>query len=719
MAFQPRQTSVANRVSGAAGVWLGWAETWLEGEREQIALWVPIGLGSGIAAWFMLPALTDWLAFCAFMLALACAALILPAGGRLRRMVVSGGLLACIGCLLIWGKASLLGQPPLARPLFTQVTAQVRSVESLPARGIVRLTLRPLGTPHLPAAIRVNVADADLPVGAGTGAVIRFRVRLMPPAPPALPGGFDFARRAYFQGIGATGKALKPIEVIEPSMQAPTLRARLARHIQSRLPGGEGGIAVALATGDQGAIPETDAEAMRRSGLAHLLSISGLHVTALIGAVMVLLLRAMALSRRAALGLPLVLIAAGGGALAGLGYTMFTGAEVPTVRSCVAALLVLGALALGRDAITLRLVAAGAMIVLLLWPEALVGPSFQMSFAAIVAIVALTELPLFRAFALARDEVIWRRWGRAFAAMLLTGLAVEIALMPIALFHFHKAGMLGAFANLIAIPLTTFVIMPLEALALAADLVGLGTPFWWLAGHALSLLLGVAHTVAVNPAAVLLTPAMPGWTFALIVTGGTWCMLWRGRARAAGLVPVLIAMIAIGMAGEPDLLVTADGRHVAVRLTDGRLAILRARAGDYVRDMLSGSAGYDGDLAVIADLPEARCSTDLCLLPIGQDTQRRTLLLTRTPMLVERPTMQRDCAKADIVVSDRRLPHWCRPRWLRIDRGMLARTGGLSIDLDRGAVRAAATPADAHPWIVATAPEHRRIRRPTSRPTQL
>ncbi|GBH30616.1 competence protein ComEC [Sphingobium xenophagum] len=326
MAFEPRQTSLW----WGAAAWLRGAfsrvERGLETEREQIPLWVPIALGAGIAAWFLLPDRAGWLAFCCGALALACLGSLLPDGARLRRMIVAGGMLACIGCALIWGKAVLLGQPPLARAVFTEVTGEVMAVRAVPAQQMVRAMLRPLDAPGLPATIRVNIAEADVPAGLGEGAVIRFRVRLMPPAPPSVPGGYDFAARAYFQGIGATGKALKPIDVLRPSTAPPPLRARLFAHIREQVDGPAQGIAVALATGDQGAIAEADAEAMRRSGLAHLLSISGLHVTALIGAVIFLLMRVMALSQRAALDWPLMLIAAGGGALAGIGYTLLTSA---------------------------------------------------------------------------------------------------------------------------------------------------------------------------------------------------------------------------------------------------------------------------------------------------------------------------------------------------------------------------------------------------------
>ena len=514
--------------------------------------------------------------------------------------------------------------------------------------------------------------------------------------------------RAYFQGIGATGKALKPIEIVIPSTAAPPLRARLFGHILEQVDGPAEGIAAALATGDQGAIPEADAEAMRRSGLAHLLSISGLHVTALIGAVIFLLMRVMALSQRAALGWPLMLIAAAGGALAGIGYTLLTGAEVPTVRSCAAALLVLGGLAMGRDAVTLRLVATGALVVLLLWPEALVGPSFQMSFAAVTALVALAEHPRFRAFAAVRDEGVIRKTGRFLVVTLATGIAVELVLMPIALFHFHKAGLLGAFANLIAIPLTTFVVMPLEALALVLDVVGLGAPFWWLTQQALNLLLLLAHGVAASPMATLLAPTMGMGLFGITIVGLLWCLLWRTGWRWLGLAPVLIGVAVTFTAAQPDILITGDGRHVAVRTGKG-MAILRDRAGDYVRDVLSESAGYDGELAAIAALPETRCSQDMCAMRMKDGKGRDwRLLFTRSNVLIDRSSFAGDCAAADIVVSDRGLPRWCRPRWMKVDRRSLARTGGLSMILAKGEVHTVHRAGDAHPWV---ARQTRRTRR--------
>jgi competence protein ComEC len=552
----------------------------------------------------------------------------------------------------------------------------------------------------LPAKIRVNVPQKDAGDGLRDGATVALSARLMPPAEAAVPGAYDFARLAWFQGVGATGRTFGPVKVTAPGV-APVLgdaRQRLSTHIQSRLAGGEGAIAAALATGDQGAIPEADAEAMRASGLAHLLSVSGLHLTAVVGATMLLVLRLLALSPALALRWPLVLIAAATGAVTGIAYTLLTGAEVPTIRSCVAAILVLIGIALGRDAITLRLVAAGALFVLVFWPESLVGPSFQLSFAAVVAIIALVEHPRLKALLARRDEGPLAASGRVLLGLLLTGFAVEIALAPIAVHHFHKAGLYGALANIVAIPLTTFIIMPLEGAALAFDLVGAGAPFWWIAGKALSLLLWIAHHVANLPGAVAALPVIPDAAFGLMVAGGLWLALWRTRIRRLGFAPILVGAVWALATSAPDILVTGDGRHLAVRSHDGSYALLRPRAGDYVRDMLSESAGFEGELMDLDVARGANCSLDSCTVELIRGTKRWRLLAMRSAYLVQPAQLRPACRDADIVVSERRLPDWCAPRWIKADRALLMQTGGLAIDLDSARIRTVRHAGDDHGW---------------------
>jgi competence protein ComEC len=673
-------------------------------ERDQLALWLPVGLGLGTAAWFALPDPPAWTAFLLLGAALCLAPLAVAPGTRWGRALSIFCVAALIGCGNIWWKSERVAAPVLPHARMADFTASIESFQRLPARGAVRLIVAPDPGSGLPARLRINVDEEFAVPGIEPGATVRLKAWLMPPAPPAVPGAYDFARAAWFQGVGGTGRASE-VRLVGPAgeqgwrARLASWRQRLADHVRSRLDGAPGGIAAALATGDQSGIPEEDAEAMRRSGLAHLLSVSGLHLTAVVGAVMLLTLKLLALSPALALRFRLVLVAAGAGAAAGIAYTLLTGAEVPTVRACIAALLILLGIALGREALTLRLVATGALVVLLLWPESLPGPSFQMSFAAIVAIVALHEHPRVQALLSRRDEGPVVKTGRLLLGLVLTGLAVEIALIPIALYHFHQAGLYGALANIVAIPLTTFVIMPLEALALLLDLAGLGGPAWWIAGKALDLLLGLAHATAAAPGAVARLPAMPMAAYALVATGGLWLALWRSRWRWWGTAPIAAGALWALATPAPDLLVTGDGRHLAVRTAGGGYAILRSRAGDYVRDMLSETAGFDGELPDFESLPAFACSADLCAARIGRGGTAWRLLATRSSRFVDIGPMNRACGSADILVSDRRLPRTCVPRWLKADPPFLSRTGGLAVTLGpRPRVVTVAEGVGAHPW---------------------
>lgn len=729
-------------------------ERGLEVERDQLPLWLPVALGTGIVAWFVLDQPAAWIAAMVGLAGIALAAMAVGRHGRASRAVALAAGLAALGLGLAWWRATEVAAPVLARPAIVTITARVESVEPLPARELVRLRLAPLsvvndassGTPPrrrsgpscddrygsdypsnasklgsglrrggncgegaprpppvLPPGIRVNLAQEDAPTGLTPGAVIKLQARLMPPNEATVPGAYDFRRVAWFDGLGATGKGSAPVKVITPGTGSNGLRAALAAHIQDRIPGSAGGIAAALAAGDEGAISTEDSDAMRRSGLAHLLSVSGLHITAVVAFTIWVMTRLLALWPWLALKTRIPVIAAGIGALAAIGYTLLTGGQVPTARSCIAALLVLAALAMGREAITLRLVAAGAFVVLLLWPEALIGPSFQLSFAAVAAIVALHEHPRVRGWFEKREEAWWRHARREVASLLLTGVVVEVALSPIALYHFHKSGLYGAFANIVAIPLTTFVIMPVEALALAADAIGLGAPFWWVAARALDLLLWIAHVAAGAPGSVAMLPGMPGGAYGLMVFGLLWLILWRSGVRFAGFVPLFAGAIWALATPAPDLLISGDGQHLAVRTPEGGVAMLRDRAGDYARDTMAENAGVDGEALLLSEQGFATCTRDACLTLVQSGGRTVRVLATRSLYQLPLDQLAPACRAADIVVSDRRLPRTCQPRWLKLDAPALRRTGGLAISLASGRIVTVRSPGDQHPWITASA----------------
>ena len=589
------------------------------------APWLAVGFAAGIAAWFDLANPRQWLALVALCLGTGLlGAAAMRADGRFPfvrlALILMPGAVA-LGCLTVWAKSGIVGAPAISRPMVAEITGEVLGREDQPAEDRVRLLLatREPETAR-PIVVRVNVPTEAARAEILEGATIRLRARLMPPSPPMLPGGYDFARTAWFAGISATGSALGEPALVAPSTRGAglaMLQRRLSEHVHARLGGSPGGIASAFASGDRGGIAQADEDAMRDAGLTHLLSVSGLHVSAVIAVIYFVAIRLLALWPWLALRVRLPILAAGAAAAAGIGYTLLTGAEVPTVRSCIGALLVLLALALGREPLSLRMLAVAAICVMLLWPDAVVGPSFQMSFGAVIAIVALHGSDPVRRFLSPRDEAWWVSAARRLAMLLLTGVVIELALLPIGLFHFHKTGVYGAFANVIAIPLTTFVTMPLIAIALTFDLFGAGAPAWWLCGKSLELLLALAHWTAGQPGAVTRLPAIGGGAFVLFLAGGLWLALWRGRVRLLGLVPAVVAAAMLLLLRPPDLLISGDGHHVGI-VEDGgnRLLMLRDSRDSFASDTLIELAGMSGEVTALAEWPGARCSPEFCAVEL-------------------------------------------------------------------------------------------------------
>ncbi|MGN3973180.1 ComEC/Rec2 family competence protein [Tsuneonella sp. SYSU-LHT278] len=682
------------------------AEAFLEEAAFDRAPWLTVALVVGIASWFVLPGPVAWLVLtgASLLVAVAAAAIWRESGERthLRRAAISVGLVIAFGVTLVWIRSEVVGAPPLLYPKTEWIDGRVLAREDQPAEGRVRLTLAYRDAEAgMARKVRVNVAPDALPVGAEEGARVRLRARLMPPAAPLVPGAYDFARTAWFAGLSATGSVLGEVETIEAAPGGGTIaRAQraLSSHVRSRLAGSEGAIAAAFASGDRGGISIADEEAMRDSGLTHLLSISGVHVSAVIAAAYFLAIRLLALWPWLVLRVRLPVAGALIGAIAGIGYTLLTGAEVPTVRSCLGALLVLAALALGREPLSMRMVAVAAFAVLVAWPEALVGPSFQMSFAAVIAIVALHEAAPVRAFLAAREESWFARTGRRLAILLLTGLVIEIALMPIVLFHFHRAGFYGAFANVVAIPLVSFISMPAIALALVLDLFGGGAPAWWLAGKSLEALLGIARFTAEQPGAVRLMPQMGWGTFSLFLAGGAWLALWHGRVRMLGLVPAALAAGLLVATPVPNLLVGSDGRNVGIAGEGERLLVLREGRSGFARDNLLELAGQEGVPIPLERWSGARCSRDFCSIALERGGRDWLLLLARSRSRIEDRSLAAACEASDIVIADRYLPRSCRPRWLKADRRFLQQSGGLAIDLEARRITTVASGQGSHPW---------------------
>ena len=651
-----------------------------------------LGLGAGVALYFSLTSEPPgWLG--ALVLAAALTALTL---GRERPAVLVPALVALTAGLgfgaaqfRTWSQAA----PVLQRDLgIVSLSGRLITTESMPEG--VRLTLSELHIDRLapeatPERVRIRLRDRFTPPPPGS--MIRLKAMLHPPSPPAEPGAYDFQRQAFFDGNGGVGFALTQPEVTDgppPSawrrLMLPMERARawLAARCDSVIADrGTATVTAALLNGEQTGIPFDVMNDYRNSGLAHLLSISGLHIALVAGLVFFVVRALLALIEPLALRFPIKKWAALTGLAAALLYLLLVGPAAPTLRSVLTTGTVMVAIMADRNPVSMRLWALSALAIMLYTPEQVMGPSFEMSFAAVGALIATYEV--------ANPHLIrWRAGSGALgqAALylggsILTSVVATLAVTPFSLYHFQQDALYGVLTNMIAVPLTSFWVMPWALLVYVLAPLGLEALALIPMGWGVAACNWLAHVTAALPGAVIRLPAMPDWGLAAIVTGGLWLMLWRGDWRRWGLVPVVAGFASLATVSRPDILVAADGGVMAVRTTDGGLSLSRQRAGD--RLTAQGWLHRDGTDRAAAPWPKEGHSADnrlacddlACLYRLGG----RTVVLVRDTLALDE-----DCEGADVVISSEPVHRCPGPRI--IDLWALRRDGAHTVTLSDGRV---------------------------------
>ncbi len=279
---------------------------------------------------------------------------------------------------------------------------------------------------------------------------------------------------------------------------------------------------------------------------------------------------------------------------------------------------------------------------------------------------------------------------------------IEIALAPIALYHFQRTGVYGALANMLAIPLTTFIIIPSGGAALLLDSIGLGAPFWWICEQSIEIILKLAHYVSALPGAIKTTANIGVMVFALIIFSGLWVMILKTKRHIYGVFPLIIGFTLLFFIAKPDILVTSDGQHLAVinnQSGKAQMMLLRTRAGDYIRELLNENAGFDGPASDFENWPHANCSPDICIIRIkSDDNEVLDILATRSNFFVPIMELAAACKRVDIAISERYLPYSCKPKRLKIDRDFLQRSGGVAIYQKTGRIRNVAAEQKHLPW---------------------
>lgn len=575
--------------------------------------------------------------------ALGAAVLVLVAGGLwLRRsgpmpMAIVAALALVLG--VVAGKAETLRRATLmlGGAVNTTLTGRIVTIEPT-ARGRIRLVLDVVETAgpflrHAPARVRLTTARLD--AGAVPGALVRGRARLIAPTGPARPGGYDFSRRAYFDRIGASGFFLgAPAAIALPDdpglvsrgmAAVETLRTRIAARVRARLPAEQGEIAAALMAGVQAGIPEELNEALRLSGLSHVLSISGLHMALVAGLFMGGLRLAFAFAPRFTERFAVKKISAILALCASLFYLFLSGAGVATQRSFLMIAVMLAAVLFDRAALSMRNLALAALVVLLVAPHEAAGPSFQLSFAATAALIALwAARPASPARASDRPVALRLVSGvaRGAGALALTSIAAGVATSLIAAWHFQRAAPLGLVANLAAMPAVSFVVMPAGVGAMLMMPFGLDGPLLDLMGKGIAAMNAVAVWVAAH-SPVDEVGQVRGPAVALFAAGLAVATMLVSRWRLAGLAAMAVAGLLAFLARDlPDGFVSEDARFVGIATSAG-LALDRARGGDFVATQWRRALGVAAVLRPSkpgegdgADMSQGRfvCREGICLL---------------------------------------------------------------------------------------------------------
>ncbi len=669
-------------------------------EADRHFLWAPVLIAAGVIIYFTLQSEPGWMA--AFASASGAALLAAILVWRKRAGLAFVVALVAFGFVLGKVRTESLMTPVLHKDSrVVTVSGWVESVEFKSAnrqRAVIRVTaLEPLPPEltGLAGKLRISFSrrDGDL----HPGRLITFRARLFKPRRPVAPGAFDFARRDWFRGIGGSGFAFGDVAVSDEPADRPFdlaigdyvagLRNAIASAVRTHLDGDVAAFAVAVLTGMRGELPEASVANLRAAGLAHLLAISGLHMGLVAITIFGLMRSVLALSSHAALRWPIKKWSALAALLGGAVYLALSGGAVSTQRAYVMIAIMFLAVIVERPAISMRNVALAALLILLLRPESVLNVSFQMSFLAVIGLVALYEMrgaskPRWITLQ-ASDGWPWRTAKRSvlyIGGVVFTTLVASLATAPVAAYHFNRVAVLGVVANLVAIPLMGIVIMPMALVGVLLIPFGLeGVPFT-VAGWGISLVLEAAEATAALSGAMRHVSAMPPEALLLFVFGGLWICLWQRPWRWAGSCLLVLGVVVSALTERPDVLVEQEAKNIAVRVQGGQLALSSSTSARFAAERWLAADGDGAALSEASLRAGITCDEEGCIA-LGRGGMRIAFLNS--------PSALRDeCDTADIVVTAFSFRGSCGGARFVVDRFALYRYGAHALYFKVGDAKA-------------------------------
>ncbi len=674
-------------------------------------LWGAVLFAAGL--WFYYSvAFEPHISASASIFVLACVAAVRQSRRGARAWVPACIMLIMSGVLSGQVQTRLHDGPRLSRALTSDFEGRVVDIEER-ENGATRLwvsfsKIDKLEPSSMPSQGRVTTRahTGHLKIGDTVTAL----ARLMPLPGAVYPGGYDFGRSAFFSGIDTVGFTMGDIKRVArgpPVLAAgwlETLRHGAASRIQYHMGDTpEAALAIALLVGERGYLEEEDQEALRMAGLAHLLAISGLHMSLVAALVFFSMRHGLALFREFALTHSVHRLASFSALTVSTGYLLLSGASVATQRAYIMVVIVLLAGVMGRWGLSLRSLGLAAFAVLLVAPHNLIAPGFQMSFAAVAALLAVYTL--WRDFK-ARRTVLHgpsaeKRFGRIlkgalawFVACGATSLIAEAAIGPIAAYHFQKVAPYGLVANLAAMPVFSFAAMPFGLIGLLAMPMGAEGPFLQLMSLALSWVLWVAHEVERLTGSIGFIGMVSGWGTFLMVGSILALGLLPGRFKVLTFIPIIAAGVAFTLYRPPDILVSDNGRTIAFHTREGEPRVTARRASFVPSVFLKAFGVGDAEFkAHRASDDDQSCDDQGCVMslfpagglpsPVSQgkpsapsSDNKRVSRVHGLRLAMPRTTdsLLKDCRFAEIIVTTLQAPETCSAE-LVIDAQRLARFG--------------------------------------------
>ncbi|MBF9232543.1 ComEC/Rec2 family competence protein [Microvirga alba] len=656
-------------------------------EQRRLFPWLAVCFGLGIVLYFQADAPSLWAPLVAFFIACSSAVLLRRNFAALSIVIGLAALFAGFSAGVI--RARSVAAPVLARMTIAPMTGFIEAVEDRPAgkRLLLRVAdVKGIAEADRPRLVRVSVRKGD---GLVAGQFIGGNARLLPPPQPAWPGGYDFARDAYFKGIGAVGSFTGAVRHLDapvapdwPLLVAASIddaRNTLTQRIASSIGGAAGGVGAALVTGKRGLIGEPTNDVLRSAGIYHIVSISGLHMVLAAGTFFWLARALLSLAPALVLLWPVKKIAAVAAMIGATIYCVFSGSDVATERSLIMTLVMFGAILVDRPALSTRNLAIAALLVLAREPEALLGPSFQMSFGAVAAMMALVPLMQGRRPESRQRSLIERAFhatSQSVLGLLTTTLVASLATAPFSVYHFQTLNPYGLIGNTLALPLVSFVVMPSAVLGVLAFPFGLDRPIWQVMGIAVSRVLEVSSWVGGLEGSTVVIPALGLGAFAFLSAALLVLTLPASSLRWLAVVPAAAGLALAATPNRFDTYVDRDGAGAAIRNRTGQLTLVGKASGFVAEQWLR--ADGDGRSADDAGLRrDARCDKVGCIV---ENAPQRSVAFVQ-----DVSAFDEDCRRATVVITRLKAPLTCDAP-LVLDRQALAARGATTLRFDGEAV---------------------------------